>query len=371
ACLKTADDLLARRPQFIERRTLGLAGLHDVGDACNRPVRQVRGAIDANFGGALLRTAGNRHAPAAGVGARSEKADLRSGRNGRAGTAVGVGAVDAVIKVVVGIGPKVIIGIRPEHIVEKVVIDVRPEHRSDPADGETAPPPGPGRTKEPAVESRKPKARLQGRVADDAIAEYSTGSGYARARKVIGREARRCDTLPRRRKRPPGEIPSSERSNSATADTRAADRTADKAQPPTAASEAPWAASHVPTEATASAATTAWTGVRCVDDRGNGEEQDRRGGNTSDQASLGGNGRFECRCARRRRQRLHAEMAHGPPPKLNDWCRSVSLSVHCDKRKEKDRLVVGEGRCRGVHDLGFRARERVNEAASLSRQSPR
>jgi hypothetical protein len=35
-------------------------------------------------------------------------------------------------------------------------------------------------------------------------------------------------------------------------------------------------------------------------------------------------------------------------PKLNDLCRSVSLSVHCDKRKEKDRLFVGEGRRRGV-----------------------
>jgi hypothetical protein len=34
--------------------------------------------------------------------------------------------------------------------------------------------------------------------------------------------------------------------------------------------------------------------------------------------------------------------------KLNDLCRSVSLSVHCDKRKEKDRLFVGEGRFRGV-----------------------
>jgi hypothetical protein len=35
-------------------------------------------------------------------------------------------------------------------------------------------------------------------------------------------------------------------------------------------------------------------------------------------------------------------------PKLNDLRRSVSLSVHCDKRKEKDRLFVGAGRCRGV-----------------------
>jgi len=35
-------------------------------------------------------------------------------------------------------------------------------------------------------------------------------------------------------------------------------------------------------------------------------------------------------------------------PKLNDLRRNVSLSVHCDKRKEKDRLFVGAGRCRGV-----------------------
>jgi hypothetical protein len=127
------------------------------------------------------------------------------------------------------------------------------------------------------VEPGKPKARLQGRVADDAIAEYSTGSGYARARKVIGREARRCDARPRRRKGPPGEMAGSERSNSATADTRAADWTSDKPQTPTASSEAPSADSRVPTEATASAA-TAWTSFRCWR---NGEKQDRRRGNAS------------------------------------------------------------------------------------------
>ena len=73
----------------------------------------------------------------------------------------------------------------------------------------------------------------------------------------------------------------SERSNSATAETRAADRTADKTQAATSASEAPSADSHVPTEATASAATTAWTGFRCVGDCGNSDEQERRGGNAS------------------------------------------------------------------------------------------
>src|SRR5262249_56857000 len=101
------------------------------------------------------RPAGARHAPRCGGGARSGNAHVGTGRNSRAGAAIGVGAVDAVINVVVGVGPKVIIGIRPENIVEKVVIDVRPEHRSDPADGQTAPPPRPGRTKESAVEAGK------------------------------------------------------------------------------------------------------------------------------------------------------------------------------------------------------------------------
>jgi hypothetical protein len=49
----------------------------------------------------------------------------------------------------------------------------------------------------------------------------------------------------------------------------------------------------------------------------------------------------------RRRHEQNAKMAHGPPPKFNNLCRSVSLSVHCDKRKEKDRLFVGAGRSRG------------------------
>jgi hypothetical protein len=126
----------------------------------------------------------------------------------------------------------------------------------------------------------------------------------------------------------------SERSNSATADTRAADRTADKTQTPTATSEAPSADSHVPTEATASSATTARTadktqtptatsadsrvpteatassattartGFRRVGDRGNCEEQDRGGGNASHQAGLGGVGCSQCRCARQRLEGL-------------------------------------------------------------------
>ena len=63
---------------FIERRTLGLSGLHDLRDARNRPIRQLRGAIAANFGYALLRTAANRHAPLGRVGAPSANAHVGS-----------------------------------------------------------------------------------------------------------------------------------------------------------------------------------------------------------------------------------------------------------------------------------------------------
>jgi len=165
------------------------------------------------------------------------------------------------------------------------------------------------------VEPRKPEARLQGRVGNDAIAEYpATGSGYARACEVISRESCRCNARPRRHKGTPGETIS----NSAAADARASDRMAGKSQTPAAASkarsatsdvpaEAPAAASKarstasdVPTEAAASAATTAWTGLSFVADRRDCEEQDRRGGYASYHASLGRGDRFEYRCARRR-----------------------------------------------------------------------
>jgi hypothetical protein len=134
-------------------------------------------------------------------------------------------------------------------------------------------------------------------------------------------------------------------SNSAAADARASDRMAGKSQTPTAASkarcttsdvpaEAPTAASkarsttsEMPAEAPASAATTAWTGFRCVGNWRNCEEQDRGGGNTFHEASFGGSGRFP-------------EMAHGPPKSCN-LHGSVSLRVHCDERKEKDRLFIG------------------------------
>src|SRR5215470_5108807 len=89
-----------------------------------------------------------------------------------------------------------------------------------------------------------------------ASAKYSPGPGYARASKVSGREARCWDACSLRRKGPPKEMAASERPNTAAADTRAADRTAEKTHTPAPASEAPRAESHVSTEATAYAATT-------------------------------------------------------------------------------------------------------------------
>ncbi|HYV31287.1 MAG TPA: hypothetical protein VEO53_09310 [Candidatus Binatia bacterium] len=148
--------------------------------------------------------------------------------------------------------------------------------------------------------------------------------------------------------------------NSAKTDARATDGTAGKSQTSAAAGKTPSTYSDMPTEATTSAATATWTGFRSVGDRGNCEEQDRAGDYASHHAGLGGRGRFQCRCARQRQEGLTAflqtgsalrrreqnvEMAHGSPPKLNNFCRNVSLSAHCDKRKEKDRLFVGVDPC--------------------------
>jgi hypothetical protein len=69
--------------------------------------------------------------------------------------------------------------------------------------------------------------------------------------------------------------------NSAATDARATDGTAGKSQTPAPASKAPSTDSDMPTEATASAATTTWTGFHSVGDRGNSEEQDRGGDNAS------------------------------------------------------------------------------------------
>src|SRR5262249_40915964 len=98
----------------------------------------------------------------------------------------------------------------------------------------------------------------------------------------------------RRRKGPSREM-------AAATDPRATDGTAGKSQTPAAASKTPSTESDMPTEATASAATT-WTGFS-AGDRGNCEEQGRAGDDASHQAGLGGHGRVRCRCAPQRPDR--------------------------------------------------------------------
>src|SRR5439155_11684227 len=139
-----------RGAQYVERRTLRVGCLHHLGDALERPIRQLRGIIAANLRGASLVTVRPRSVAAgarAGVRAPAGVVSVRS-------AAMGVRTVDAVVDVVICIGPKVVIGIRPEYIIGEIVIGVRPEQRSEPAGHEPAPPPGPSRAKEPAVKAR-------------------------------------------------------------------------------------------------------------------------------------------------------------------------------------------------------------------------
>src|SRR5262249_49949919 len=108
------DRFGARGSQFVERGTLRSSGLHDLGNALDRPVGESCGVIAATFRGAALGTIRPRRiatgahaaarAPAAivvriGIGAVTVRA------------AVGVRTVDAVVDIVVGIGPEVVIGI--------------------------------------------------------------------------------------------------------------------------------------------------------------------------------------------------------------------------------------------------------------------
>src|SRR5262249_43278005 len=85
---------------------------------------------------------------------------------------IGVRTVDAVVDVVVGIGPEVVIGVRPVHVIKQVVIGVGPEQRSEPAEDKPAPPPRRGRTEERSVESRLPELRWHRDVGEGAVAEY-------------------------------------------------------------------------------------------------------------------------------------------------------------------------------------------------------
>src|SRR5262249_55649414 len=174
--LEHLDGFGARGLQFVERRTLRGGGRHGFGTALDRPVGGWRGGVAAAFRGAALGTVrpcriatGARaaaRAPAAivsvrfGIGAVSVRA------------AVGVRTVDAVVDIIVGIGPEVVIGIRPVNIIEQVVIGVGPEQRSEPAKDEAATPPRPGRTRERTVEARLPELRLQGDVGDGAVTEH-------------------------------------------------------------------------------------------------------------------------------------------------------------------------------------------------------
>ena len=149
----------------------------------DRPSGQLRSIVAANFGRVAFAAVCARRTVARRTHAVPTRA--RSGRD------IGVIAVNAVVDVVVGIRPKVVIGIRPVNVVEQVVIGVWPEQWSNPADDETAAPPRPAGTEEPAVESRLPELRSQGHVGDGAVAEHPA-TRIARACRGTPERVGRC-----------------------------------------------------------------------------------------------------------------------------------------------------------------------------------
>src|SRR5262249_50745937 len=137
-----------------------------------------RGVIAAHLGGAPLRRSGcSRHAARARAGAGPRRTVAG------AVSAIGVVAVDAVVDVVVGIGPEVVVGVGPIHVIEHVVVGVGPEQRPDPADDEAGAPPRPARPTEPrrapeaALEAGRREVRAERRVGDGAVAEGALRHG--------------------------------------------------------------------------------------------------------------------------------------------------------------------------------------------------
>src|SRR5262249_26243729 len=119
--------------------------------AADRPAGQSRGVVAATFGCARLRGVwASRIAPGAHAAAA---APARIGAVVSVGAIVSVRTVNAVVDVVIGVGPEVVIGVRPEHVVEGIVIGVGPEQRPDPAGDEPSPPPRPSRAADPAVKA--------------------------------------------------------------------------------------------------------------------------------------------------------------------------------------------------------------------------
>src|SRR5262245_35781986 len=119
---------------------------------------------------------------------------------------MGVIAVNPVVDVVVGIGPEVVIGVGPVHVVEEIVRGIGPEQRPDPADDEAAAPPwSPTRAGELTVKARRRKPRLPSHVGNGAVAKYAAaevGGAYSGPRDRAGRGGCKGDAAtdhPRRR----------------------------------------------------------------------------------------------------------------------------------------------------------------------------
>ena len=150
---------------------------------------------------------------------------------------IGIRPVDAVVDVLVGVRPEVVVDIGPEHVIEEVVIGVRPEHRTDPADHDAAAPPWPVRAMEPAVEARRPHERgPQSRIGDRPAAPCRVAAREAGARQRCGRGER-----PRRiSAEPPGEPAVVAKPHARAADARRCERAPGEAAADVSGSDA-WA----------------------------------------------------------------------------------------------------------------------------------
>src|ERR671931_306570 len=135
---------------LVSCRGVAVVRRRDCAEACFLLVAELRGVIATNVRSAALAAILPRRVTTRTHAAPRAPAGIVSVRTGIGAvsvrTAIGVRTVDAVVDIIVGVGPEVVIGIRPVNVIEQVVLGVGPEQRSEPAEDKTTTPPRPGRT---------------------------------------------------------------------------------------------------------------------------------------------------------------------------------------------------------------------------------
>src|SRR5262249_50557687 len=175
---------------------LGVVGLDGLRNPLDRPVRQTGGLSAAEIGFDASSTSGAASVSTASGAPPSvaTRVPPPSDRGLRAATAQPVSAEHAVVEVIVGVGPKRVIRIWIESVIDEIGVGVRPKQRADPADHDRVRKmPTPLRVEDAALKRRareRARAGIAGgnQVGKSLVAQHTAGEGAG----VAGRTRAGC-----------------------------------------------------------------------------------------------------------------------------------------------------------------------------------